>query len=47
MKLVAHRGHGGPENTVEAAQRAYRLPAFAAVEVDVRLTADQVLVLAH
>ena len=45
MKLVAHRGHGGPENTVEAAQRAYRLPAFAAVEVDVRLTADQVLVL--
>jgi glycerophosphoryl diester phosphodiesterase len=48
MKIVAHRGicDTAPENTIPAFKRAVELGADA-VELDVRLTADQVPVVFH
>jgi glycerophosphoryl diester phosphodiesterase len=48
LEIVAHRGapEGVPENTLAAFERAIQLSADA-VELDVRLTADQVPVVYH
>ncbi|MBE0447244.1 MAG: glycerophosphodiester phosphodiesterase [Actinobacteria bacterium] len=46
--IVAHRGFSGrfPENTIRAFQEALKLPVDA-IELDVRTTADSVLVVIH
>ena len=48
MEIIAHRGASAlaPENSLEAVRLALRLGAKA-IEIDVHLTADNVVVLSH
>lgn len=49
--LIAHRGHwtprGSEQNTLESLRRAYDLRGVYGVEMDLQLTKDSVIILAH
>ena len=47
MKLVAHRGGGCPENTIESIIDILGLNIYDGIEIDVQITKDNVLVLFH